>query len=251
MGYRLSHAALRRRSKPSGGGAHAASLVARCISEQAKLESGVEIHPAAIIGQRFVVDHGIGTVIGATAVIGEDCYLLQGGVVGSCGIASNPRGKRHPTIGNRVEIGAFARLLGPIVIGDDVLIGPHCVLTDSVPAEGRVVIRNQIQVCQGSGGIEVFGLIPRPNGMLEIHGRGLSGVRVELVTEDHRPLSGAAVVLVRASVDRLDCYVDGAGSGQCARIRISNSADTVTLLRCPLPCLTTRDGSAAPAESAT
>ncbi|HBJ6608763.1 TPA: serine acetyltransferase, partial [Salmonella enterica subsp. enterica serovar 6,8:d:-] len=94
-------------------------LDANIISENAKIKTGIEIHPAAIIGKRFVVDHGTGTVIGETSIIGEDCYILQSVIIGSSNIANNPIGKRHPVIGNNVEIGAFVNLLGNIKIGNN------------------------------------------------------------------------------------------------------------------------------------
>lgn len=75
-----------------------------------KLQSGVEIHPAARIGRRFVLDHGFGTVIGETCEIGDDCYLLSGVTLGACSIADNPGGKRHPRLGHSVEVGAGARI---------------------------------------------------------------------------------------------------------------------------------------------
>src|SRR5438876_379554 len=133
MAYRLSHALLARSAEAAPAAAHQLRLSARVLSEHAKIETSVEIHPAAEIGRRFVVDHGNCTVIGETARIGDDCYILQGVILGSRGIATNPSGSRHPTLGNRVEVGAFARLLGPIVIGDDVLVGPHCVVCCDIP----------------------------------------------------------------------------------------------------------------------
>ena len=74
--------------------------------------SGAEIHPAARIGRRFVLDHGYGTVIGETCEIGHDCYILCGVTLGARGIANNPDGKRHPRLGNNVEVGSGARVLG-------------------------------------------------------------------------------------------------------------------------------------------
>ena len=119
---------------------------ARLLSARGKLLSGAEIHHHCSIGKRFILDHGMGTVIGETCLIGDDCYVLGGVTIGSTGIASNPTGKRHPTIGHRVQIGAFARLFGNITIGDDVFIGPHCVIKDNLPANSVVTMRSQNQI---------------------------------------------------------------------------------------------------------
>ncbi len=120
--------------------------LSRYISEKGKVETGIEIHPKAKIGKRFIIDHGIGTVIGETTEIGDDCYILQSIVLGAQGIAANINKKRHPTIGNNVEIGAFSRILGPINIGNNVVISPNAVVTSDIPSYSKVVIRNQMQI---------------------------------------------------------------------------------------------------------
>lgn len=112
---------------------------AREISESAKIKTGVEIHPSAKIGKRFIVDHAIGTIIGETTVIGDDCYLLQNVILGARGIANNSKGRRHPKLGNRVEVGANVRIFGPITIGDDVFISPDTIVTRDIPSSSRLV----------------------------------------------------------------------------------------------------------------
>ncbi|MDJ7444803.1 serine O-acetyltransferase [Salmonella enterica] len=119
---------------------------AKIISEIAKIKTGIEIHPAAIIGKRFVIDHGTGTVIGETSIIGEDCYILQSVIIGSSGIANNPIGKRHPVIGNNVEIGAFVNLLGNIKIGNNVKISPRVTITKSIPDNFIVTKKTEIEI---------------------------------------------------------------------------------------------------------
>ncbi|WDH20430.1 serine O-acetyltransferase [Pseudomonas chlororaphis] len=116
------------------------------ISSRGKLLSGAEIHARSKIGKRFVLDHGYGTVIGETAQIGDDCYILGGVVLGATGISTNPMGKRHPTLGNRVEIGAFARVFGDVVIGDDVFIAPNCVIKENISAGSIVTLRSELQM---------------------------------------------------------------------------------------------------------
>lgn len=123
-----------------------ADTYAALISSRGKWLSGAELHPHARIGQRFVLDHGVGTVIGETAQIGDDAYLLGGVTLGARGIAFNTTGKRHPTLGHRVQIGAFARIFGPIHIGDDVFVGTHCVLTDDVAAGSIVTLKSTQQI---------------------------------------------------------------------------------------------------------
>ncbi len=106
--------------------------VARLVSTATRAVTGVEIHPGARIGRRFFIDHGMGVVIGATAVVGDDVMLYHGVTLGG---RSLQRGvKRHPTVGDRVTIGTGARVLGNIEIGDDVQIGANSVVVKDVPA---------------------------------------------------------------------------------------------------------------------
>lgn len=120
--------------------------LAAIISRRGKMLSGAEINYRCRIGARFIIDHGVGTVIGETSIIGDDCYLLGGVTLGARGISSNPSVQRHPKIGNRVQIGAFASVLGFIDIGDDVLIGPGCIVTQDIPTGARVQVKTSLQV---------------------------------------------------------------------------------------------------------
>jgi len=110
--------------------------LARFIAHLGRWLTGVEIHPAATIGRRFFIDHGMGVVIGETAVIGDDCTLYHGVTLGG---TSWQKGKRHPTLGDGVVVGAGAKVLGPIDIGDGARIGSNAVVVKSVPAESTVV----------------------------------------------------------------------------------------------------------------
>ena len=110
--------------------------LARLLSNVARLFTGIEIHPGAQIGRRFFIDHGMGVVIGETAVVGDDCTLYHGVTLGG---TSWQKGKRHPTLGNGVVVGAGAKVLGPIEIGDGARIGSNAVVVKSVPAESTVV----------------------------------------------------------------------------------------------------------------
>ena len=109
---------------------HNLHFLARWISQRAVRKTGIEIHPAATIGRRFFIDHGTGVVIGETAVIGDDVTLYQGVTLGGTG---KDVGKRHPTIGNGVMIGAGAKVLGPFTVGDGSQIAAGAVVLTEIP----------------------------------------------------------------------------------------------------------------------
>ncbi len=110
--------------------------LARMTSSLARWLTGVEIHPAAKIGRRFFIDHGMGVVIGETAEIGEDCTLYHGVTLGG---TSWRKGKRHPTLGNDVVVGAGAKVLGPIMVGHGGRIGSNAVVVKDVPPGATVI----------------------------------------------------------------------------------------------------------------
>ena len=109
---------------------HGARALATFLSQRSRRRLGVEIHPAATIGRRFVIDHGMGVVIGSTATIGDDCMVYQGVTLGMTG---KHGGRRHPTLGNDVVVGARAVILGDIRVGDDVKVGAGAVVVHDVP----------------------------------------------------------------------------------------------------------------------
>jgi serine O-acetyltransferase len=111
-------------------------FLARSLSQIARFFTGIEIHPGAQIGRRFFIDHGSGVVIGETAIVGDDCLLYQGVTLGGTGKES---GKRHPTLGHNVVVGSGAKILGNIIIGDDVRIGANAVVLQEVPSHCTVV----------------------------------------------------------------------------------------------------------------
>jgi len=111
-------------------------LLARWFSQIARLLTGIEIHPAAQIGRRLFIDHGMGVVIGETSIVGDDVTLYQGVTLGGTG---KEHGKRHPTIGNSVVIGAGAKVLGNIYVGDNSRIGAGSVVLRNVPDNSTVV----------------------------------------------------------------------------------------------------------------
>ena len=111
-------------------------LLARILSQRARHKTGIEIHPGAVIGHRVFIDHGDGVVIGETTIIGDDVTIYQGVTLGGTG---KDTGKRHPTIGNGVTIGAGAKVLGPINIGDYCKVGAGAIVLKDVEDASTVV----------------------------------------------------------------------------------------------------------------
>jgi serine O-acetyltransferase len=111
-------------------------FLARFVSQMARVFTGIEIHPGAEIGRRLFIDHGMGTVIGETAIVGDDVTLYQGVTLGGTG---KEKGKRHPTVGNKVSIGSGAKLLGNITVGDNCRVGAGSVVLRNVPANSTIV----------------------------------------------------------------------------------------------------------------
>lgn len=115
---------------------HGMRFIGRWISQRSRRITGVEIHPAATIGRRLVIDHGEGVVIGETAEIGDDCLIYQGATLGGTGIM---QGKRHPTLGNNVMVGSGAKVLGPFKVGNNAKIAANSVVLREVPENATVV----------------------------------------------------------------------------------------------------------------
>jgi len=110
--------------------------LARIISQHARNKTGIEIHPGAVIGKGLFIDHGMGVVIGETAVIGDNCLLYQGVTLGGTG---KDKGKRHPTLGNNVLVGAGAKVLGPFTVGNNVKIAANAVVLNAIPDDCTAV----------------------------------------------------------------------------------------------------------------
>jgi serine O-acetyltransferase len=164
-------------------------LLPRVISQGSRFLTGIEIHPGARIGRRFFIDHGMGVVIGETTEIGDDVLLYQNVTLGGTG---NEKGKRHPTLGNRVVVGAGAKILGGIRIGDDVKVGAGSVVVRAVPDNSTVVgIPGRVVRTRGDNGVLEHGTLPDPEGQaiedlaqrvsdLETMVRQLAGMREEV-----------------------------------------------------------------------
>jgi serine O-acetyltransferase len=146
--HRVSHALWRRKHRFS----------ARAVSQAARAMTGVEIHPGATLGAGLFIDHGMGVVIGETAEVGEDCTIYHGVTLG--GTSLEP-GKRHPTVGDRVTIGAGAKVLGPIEVGHDSRIGSNAVVVRTVHdnsvvvgVPGQVIARTKQHTAQDKPDLE-------------------------------------------------------------------------------------------------
>ena len=132
-GHRISHFLWKRKLK----------LLARIHSNAVRFTTGIEIHPAAVIGRRFFIDHGMGVVIGATAIVGDDVMIYHDVTLGA---RTFENGKRHPTLGNKVTIGAGARVLGDIKIGDGVRISANSVVVKDVEAMSDIDASEQFAI---------------------------------------------------------------------------------------------------------
>jgi serine O-acetyltransferase len=151
-------------------------VLARVVTQTARLATGVEIHPAAEVGRRVVIDHGIGVVVGATAEIGEDVLIYHGVTLGS---RAPNAGKRHPTVGDGVLLGANATLLGPIevgenaTVGDGVLLGANATLLGPIEVgENATVGAAAVVVDSVDAGTTVVGNPARPVGATHLEGDG-------------------------------------------------------------------------------
>ena len=115
---------------------HRRFFLARCVSQWSRFWTGIEIHPGAKIGRRFVIDHGMSIVIGETAEIGDDCLIYHGVTLGGTG---KDQGKRHPTLGNNVMVSAGAKVLGPFKVGDNSRIASNAVVLSEIPSDATAV----------------------------------------------------------------------------------------------------------------
>ena len=116
---------------------HHLKFLARFVSQWSRFWTGIEIHPGAKIGRRFVIDHGMGIVIGETAEIGDDCLIYHGVTLGGTG---KDQGKRHPTLGNNVLVSTGAKVLGPFKVGDNSRIAANAVVLSEIPPNATAVV---------------------------------------------------------------------------------------------------------------
>lgn len=182
--------------------------LARLVSHIARWLTGIEIHPGAAIGRRFFIDHGMGVVIGETAEIGDDVTLYHGVTLGG---TSWKEGKRHPTLQNGVVVGAGAKVLGPITIGEGAKIGSNAVVVKDVP-DGSTAAGIPARILDGekkSSGFNAYGLSSDQNDPVSKALHGLIGhsetvdKRIELILQQLEKL-GVNVEEDRATADKFD-----------------------------------------------
>src|SRR3990167_1560199 len=182
---------------------------ARLISHLARFLTGIEIHPGATIGRRFFIDHGMGVVIGETAEIGDDVTLYHGVTLGG---TSWRHGKRHPTLGNGVVVGAGAKILGPITIGDGAKIGSNAVVVKDVPAGATaagIPARILDEEKKNAGGFNAYGIGNDQNDPLSKAIHGLLGhsvkvdQRIDFILQQLEKM-GVPVEEERATADKFD-----------------------------------------------
>lgn len=193
-GYRLAHQIA---TDPASSSSPGYGQLARSLSENIKVQTGVEIHPLATIGKRFVVDHGFNTVIGETCVIGENVLILNNVVLGAEDGRDHRQGRRHPSVGNNVKIAGHVRILGPVCIGNNVTIGAGVQIAKrDIPDDYALSLITTYQFerrQQAVPGPHIYGLVPSHQpGFFTIYGRSLGSATVdfEIITRPNAPLCG-------------------------------------------------------------
>ena len=213
--------------------------LAHRLSSRGKLLSGADIHPAARIGARFILDHGFGTVIGETCRIGDDCYILNHVTLGANGLADNPDGVRHPTIGHNVEIGGHVRILGPITVGDDVFVSPLCLIRSDVPAGTKVRLLNQIQF-EARRGTARRGYLSAFASRQKVYivGNDAERFAVKIVDDEFREAQGLNLLCTGLSPSHAEYTVRPTEQGAVAptakvNLRLSRDDDVLYLIHPP------------------
>jgi serine O-acetyltransferase len=175
---------------------HKMRLLARCISQWSRFQTGIEIHPGATIGRRFFIDHGAGVVIGETAIVGDDVLMYHQVTLGGTSLEKT---KRHPTIGNNVLLGMGAKVLGNITVGDGARIGANAVVTRDVPPDttvvgvpGRILVQNGTHISERTTAQVMDQTLGNADPMGEILRRALTEIedlkcRVQATEEDLHP----------------------------------------------------------------
>ncbi len=171
---------------------------ARFLSHLGRAFTGIEIHPGATIGRRFFIDHGMGVVIGETAEIGDDVTLYHGVTLGG---TSWKEGKRHPTLGNGVVVGAGAKILGPIHIGDNAKIGSNAVVVKDVPADATAV-GIPARILDEAGRVAGFNPYGIGNDQNDPFAKAIHGLLGHSVTVDKR------INLILAHLEKLGINVE-------------------------------------------
>jgi len=185
--------------------------IVRELCERGKVETGVDIHPLAQIGEGCVIDHGIGTrimansyegstvVIGETTIIGKNCTILNDVVIGAADVnTGSSEGRRHPCIGDNVTICAGVKILGKINVGDNVFIGPGCRIVHDIPANTKVIIVNQLQIMKirNQEPTILDGVVTNGKNLL-LYGENIRNVDIMLVDEQYNRRKDLSVSIVK------------------------------------------------------
>ena len=184
--------------------------IVRTLCEIGKVETGIDIHPLAQIGEGCVIDHGVGTkitvdvyenntvVMGETVIIGKNCTILNDVVIGAEKVNDGKsEGRRHPKIGNDVTICAGVKILGKIKIGDNVIIGPGCRIVNDIPSNSKVFIVNQIQVIsiKEAAPLIIDGVVFDGNNLL-LYGENIKDVKIILLDSQYDERDDLDVVIL-------------------------------------------------------
>lgn len=183
------------------------AVIVRTLCEKEKVETGIDIHPSAQIGEGCVIDHGIGVrigvdayenstvIIGETVIIGKNCTILNDVVIGAADVnQGESEGRRHPEIGNDVTICAGAKILGRIIVGNRVFIGPGCRIIHDIPSDSKVLIVNQLQIIsiKDTQPVILDGVVSDGTNLL-LYGENIKEVELVAVGEDYGPENSVAV----------------------------------------------------------
>lgn len=169
-------------------------IIPREFMEKVASQTGIDIHPQAIIGEQFFIDHGVGIVIGATTIIGKCCNIFNNVILGSKNVKTAKQSKRHPTLKDNVTICAGCRVLGDITIGNNCFISPNAVVLDDVPDNTHISIVNQLQLSKNGNRLPsqkmiVYGVVPKFKNTIKILGEGFYNPTVLIKLKGEKQLN--------------------------------------------------------------
>lgn len=169
-------------------------IIPREFMEKVASQTGIDIHPQAIIGEQFFIDHGVGIVIGATTIIGKCCNIFNNVILGSKNVKTAKQTKRHPTLKDNVTICAGCRVLGDITIGNNCFISPNAVVLDDVPDNTHISIINQLQLSKNGNRLPsqkmiVYGVVPKFKNSIKILGEGFYNPTVLIKLKGEKQLN--------------------------------------------------------------
>ena len=205
--YRYANAIYRLCPRPNEATEGYILMCVRRIAEDTKSKTKIDIHPHAQIGSRFIIDHGVNTVIGERCIIGDDFYVMQDVVLGA-GTAKEKPEVRHPKIGNNVVVYGGAKILGNIKIGNNCTIGANCIVTRNVPDDMRVSLVNQLQLTKDKGAsidkkvkrqVHIYGVLYEESNRLVVMGNKLYGLSAEILSAEHMHHESYYVNIIEAS----------------------------------------------------